>query len=213
MSTEALFVINRDHQIDGDCINSLFRQELMAVGGGKVDVSACVQCGTCTASCELIEHMDMGPRQLIRLVKLGFIDQALKAQSHWICMACKVCTCRCPYGVRVAEVMAALRDYSITYYAVPNFMGKVVGQAKYLPFLFAFPAMIFLAVLAALGNLTVLPSGQIVFSKFMPVIYIETIFLVAVGGAAIAMIAEGCVIGKPCMPSPPHRRASAAYTT
>lgn len=191
VSADSRIVINQDHQIDGDQINSLFRKELIAIGGGEADVSACVQCGTCTASCELIDHMDMGPRKLIRLIKLGFTDQALKAQTHWICMGCNVCTSLCPYGVRVSDVMATLRHYSITYYAVPKFMGRALSDARYLPLLFAFPAIIFLAVLALTGNLTSLPTGQIVFSKFMPIIYIEAIFILAVSAAVVAVIAGG----------------------
>jgi quinone-modifying oxidoreductase subunit QmoC len=87
--------------------------------------------------------------------------------------------------------MAALRDYSITYYAVPTFMGKAVKEAKYLPFLFASPAIIFLAILGWLGNLTALPAGPIVFSKFMPIIYIEAVFSLAVGAAVVAAIVGG----------------------
>ena len=87
--------------------------------------------------------------------------------------------------------MAALRDYSITHYSVPRFMGKAVSEAKYLPLLFAFPALIFLAALAWLGNLTSLPTGQIVYSKFMPTIYIDVIFNLGVGGAVIAAILGG----------------------
>jgi len=87
--------------------------------------------------------------------------------------------------------MAALRDYSISHHAVPEFMGKALSELKYLPFLFAFPALIFLLALAWRGNLTSLPTGQIVFSKFMPIIYIEVVFILAVGAAVVAVLLGG----------------------
>ena len=51
--------------------------------------------------------------------------------------------------------------------------------------------MIFGAVLAWLGHLTALPEGRIVFSKFIPILYIEVIFMLAIGLAMIAAVAGG----------------------
>jgi quinone-modifying oxidoreductase subunit QmoC len=87
--------------------------------------------------------------------------------------------------------MAALREYSIAHYAVPEFMGRAVSEAKYLPLLFAPPTLIFLAVLFLAGNLTSLPAGQVVFSKFVPILYIEITFTLAVGAAILAAVFGG----------------------
>jgi len=124
-------------------------------------------------------------------VQWGLKDRLLADPAVWICHQCNLCNTYCPRDAKPADVMSSLRDYSITHYAVPKFMGKAMSQAKYLPLLFAFPAFIFLAVLASLGNLTFLPTGQIVFSKFMPIIYIEVIFSLGVGAAIVAAILGG----------------------
>ena len=89
--------------------------------------------------------------------------------------------------------MAARRDYSITPYAVPKFMGRALSEPKYLPLLFAIPAIILFLLLGWLGHLTSLPVGQIVYSKFFPIIYIEAIFVAATTlsgiGAVVAVSA------------------------
>ncbi len=84
--------------------------------------------------------------------------------------------------------MAALRDYSITHYAVPAFMGRALSHPRYLPLLFAAPAVIFLAILGWLGHLTSLPEGRIVFSKFLPIAYIEVTFVTCM---VLALIGAG----------------------
>jgi quinone-modifying oxidoreductase subunit QmoC len=87
--------------------------------------------------------------------------------------------------------MATVRDYTIKHYAVPAFLGKAVARPESLPFLFAVPIVILLAVLAGLGHLSPLPEGEIVFSKFLPIGYVEVIFTIAVGFAALATVAGG----------------------
>jgi quinone-modifying oxidoreductase, subunit QmoC len=76
--------------------------------------------------------------------------------------------------------MAALRDYSISHYAAPRVMGRALGEPRWLPLLFAIPAVIFLAILGGLGHLGALPEGRIVFSKFMPILFIEVTFVAAI---------------------------------
>jgi quinone-modifying oxidoreductase subunit QmoC len=87
--------------------------------------------------------------------------------------------------------MAALRDYSISHYAVPPFMGKALGDPRYLPLLFALPTLIFLGVLAWLGHLAALPEGRIIYSKFMPILYIEAIFVAAMALSLTGAAASG----------------------
>jgi len=108
-----------------------------------------------------------------------------------MCHQCGTCNTYCPRDAKPANVMAALRDYSIAHYAVPQFMGKVLNDPMYLPLLFAVPAVIFGAVLAWLGNLTALPEGRIVFSKFIPIMYIEVIFMLAIVLTAIGEVVAG----------------------
>lgn len=72
-------------------------------------VRACMQCGTCTASCPNAAAMDVTPRRLWRLLTTGHEDEALASRSFWLCSSCYACTLRCPRGLPLTDAMAALK--------------------------------------------------------------------------------------------------------
>ena len=72
-------------------------------------VAACMQCGTCSASCPNVAAMDVTPRRLWRLAQLGFVDEMVGTNAFWMCSACYTCTMRCPRGLPVTEIMYALK--------------------------------------------------------------------------------------------------------
>jgi quinone-modifying oxidoreductase subunit QmoC len=161
------------------------------IGLDAHDLTACYQCGTCSAVCPISTADNPFPRKEMVWVQWGLKERVLGNPSIWICHQCGTCNTYCPRDAKPANVMAALRDYSIAHYAVPQFMGRALDDARYLPLLFALPAVIFGAVLAWLGNLTALPEGRIVFSKFIPIVYIEVIFTLAIALTAIGGVAAG----------------------
>jgi quinone-modifying oxidoreductase, subunit QmoC len=161
------------------------------LGLGAHDLGSCYQCGTCSVVCPISTESDPFPRKEMVWVQWGLKDRLMADPSVWLCHQCSVCNTYCPRDAKPANVMAALRDYGITHYAEPAFMGEAVNQLKYLPLLFAAPITILLAVLAGLGHLATLPEGEVVFSKFLPVRVIEAVFTCAVGLAALAAIAGG----------------------
>ncbi|MBI4471082.1 MAG: quinone-interacting membrane-bound oxidoreductase complex subunit QmoC, partial [Acidobacteria bacterium] len=131
------------------------------------------------------------PRKEMVWVQWGLKDRLMADATVWLCHQCSICNTYCPRDAKPADLMAAVRDYSISHFAVPAFMGQALAKPKYLPLLFAVPILIFLSLLAALGNIGSLPEGEIVFSKFFPIIYIEAIFIVAVGAAVAAAFMSG----------------------
>ncbi|HET8578242.1 MAG TPA: 4Fe-4S dicluster domain-containing protein, partial [Methylomirabilota bacterium] len=161
------------------------------IGLDAHDLSVCYQCGTCTAVCPISTADNPFPRKEMVWVQWGLKERALGNASIWMCHQCGTCNAYCPRDAKPANVMAALRDYSITHYAVPAFMGRALGEPRYLPLLFALPAAIFLAVLGWLGHLTALPQGRIVFSKFLPILYIEAIFVAAIALSMLGAAAGG----------------------
>ena len=58
-------------------------------------ISACMQCGTCSASCPNAHAMTLQPRQLWRLLILGLDDEALDSGNFWYCSSCYACTLAC----------------------------------------------------------------------------------------------------------------------
>ena len=71
---------------------------------------ACYQCGKCSAGCPAAPEMDILPNQVIRYAQLGLKDELLSAKSVWVCASCYTCNVRCPKGIKIAEVMEAVRQ-------------------------------------------------------------------------------------------------------
>ena len=69
----------------------------------------CYQCGKCTAGCPMAHAMDVMPRQIVRYMQLGMVDEALESQTVWLCAACGTCYERCPHSVDLTALIEALR--------------------------------------------------------------------------------------------------------
>ncbi len=77
------------------------------------NVRNCYQCGKCSAGCPIAEDMELPPNQVMRLLQLGLVDEALRSKTIWLCASCETCTTRCPREVDLAAVMDALRNLAI----------------------------------------------------------------------------------------------------
>lgn len=73
------------------------------------NVSACYQCGKCTAGCPAGFVYDRQVNQIMRGVQLGLKDQVLNSASIWYCLSCSTCSLRCPNNIDVAAIMECLR--------------------------------------------------------------------------------------------------------
>lgn len=73
------------------------------------NLSACYQCGNCTAGCPGAQVYDRQVSQIMRAVQMGLKDEALKNRSLWLCLSCSTCSARCPNNIDVAAVMETLR--------------------------------------------------------------------------------------------------------
>jgi heterodisulfide reductase subunit C len=76
-------------------------------------LSTCIQCGTCTASCPSAAAMDITPRQMWRMVQLGMVDEVLHSKTMWLCSICYQCQARCPRGIPLTETIAKLKQLAI----------------------------------------------------------------------------------------------------
>ena len=76
------------------------------------NISACYQCGKCSAGCPTAYTMDITPRQVMRGIQLGLKDEILDSTAIWLCVSCQTCSLRCPREIDIAKVMEALRLYS-----------------------------------------------------------------------------------------------------
>ena len=90
---------------------STFQELVEKLTGEKL--SACYQCGKCSAGCPAAYAMDLLPHQAIRLVQLGKKDKVLNSRTIWLCASCQACTTRCPKDVDLAAIMDALRELAV----------------------------------------------------------------------------------------------------
>jgi len=88
----------------------LFFEKLKELSGQ--DVKVCMQCGTCSASCPMMEHMSMSPRKVMHFLQFGLAEPG-QANTCWICASCHTCSVRCPRGIDIARVMEALRQMTL----------------------------------------------------------------------------------------------------
>ena len=74
------------------------------------NLRACYQCGKCSAGCPMAAYMDILPNQIIRFAQFGFEEELVKSEAIWTCVSCLTCNARCPKGVKIAEVIEAIRQ-------------------------------------------------------------------------------------------------------
>lgn len=89
-----------------------FLAEVLATRGGE-RVLECYQCGTCSGSCPVLSYMEHGPRQVMHMIRSGLEEEVLSSPDIWYCVSCYSCACRCPRGIEITEVMAALRSLAM----------------------------------------------------------------------------------------------------
>lgn len=165
------------------------------IAGGGESLKKCFQCATCSVVCNLAPDDKPFPRKEMIYAQWGLKDKLFANPDIWLCHQCSDCTAYCPRGAKPGEVLNAVRKLSIENYSVPSFLGKAVGSPSYLVLLLAVPVVILFIVLASLGhlNLSAIPRGEdggIVYSKFMPEIYIEVIYI-AISAFAAFIFALG----------------------
>lgn len=73
----------------------------------------CIQCGTCSGTCPVVEFMDHTPRRIIGLIRANQKEEVVASNTYWYCSSCYHCTVRCPANIDIAETMYALKRYSI----------------------------------------------------------------------------------------------------
>jgi heterodisulfide reductase subunit C len=77
------------------------------------NVHLCMQCGTCSAVCPMIESMGFTTRQGIHYLQFGMIDEVIDARIGEYCASCHTCQVRCPRGIEVPKVFEAVRLLSL----------------------------------------------------------------------------------------------------
>ncbi|WP_088653954.1 4Fe-4S dicluster domain-containing protein [Geofilum rhodophaeum] len=78
-------------------------------------LSACMNCGICTAVCPAAAYFDYDPRRICQLVQTGEeqeLEKLLKGEEIWMCGQCLSCKARCPRGNVPGYLIQSLRKLS-----------------------------------------------------------------------------------------------------
>jgi len=73
------------------------------------NLQSCYQCGMCSGVCPAAPDMDLSPRQVIELARLGMQEEIAESKTAWICATCLACTVNCPRGFDLSKLMEAIR--------------------------------------------------------------------------------------------------------
>jgi len=98
-------------QLKNEEISSALKQKIEDISG--TNVMKCYQCGKCSAGCPMVDYMEILPHQILRLVQIGTWEEVAGANTPWICAACLTCSVRCPRGVKIAELIEAVRQIAL----------------------------------------------------------------------------------------------------
>jgi len=85
----------------------VFLDKLIKMSGQ--DPSLCIQCGNCSAVCPMVQHMEINPRMIMRLSQLGMEDRLKTLKGYWVCASCHSCGDNCPRGIKIQNLLEALR--------------------------------------------------------------------------------------------------------
>ena len=95
------------------------------------NISACFNCGNCTAICPLSTEENQFPRSMIRYANVGLKDKLLSEKKLWICSACNECSDTCPRNATPGEFMNAARKWAISQYDVSG-ISKLLFKNKWI---------------------------------------------------------------------------------
>ncbi len=91
------------------------------------DVYRCIRCGFCRAVCPVLQEEDMnetvGPRSFV-LTARGLITNELRPSGKmgeliYECVECGACNVKCPPGVKIEEIIGAVRDTLVRSHSKP----------------------------------------------------------------------------------------------
>jgi heterodisulfide reductase subunit C len=95
----------------------------------ETELSGCFQCSRCTGGCTAFKLLELVPNKIMKLVKLGFIDELIGSDIIWTCASCLQCTERCPQRASPYHVIILLRNFAVEQQVrVPEAYLKALSQ-------------------------------------------------------------------------------------
>jgi len=57
----------------------------------------------------VVSNMDLSPRRVIELARLGLEEDIADSKTVWTCASCLTCDVNCPRGLDISRIMEAIR--------------------------------------------------------------------------------------------------------
>ncbi len=153
---------------------------------GAFDVSACFNCGNCTAVCPLSNGDASFPRRLIRYGQIGDRERLLASKEVWLCYYCGECSDTCPRKAEPGEFMASARRFAIASLDVTGISRLLYTSKLFTGLLLAGLSALLALVLLARGGEMKLDHPA--FFQFIPFQVVHDVGLVAILVALSAML-------------------------
>jgi nitrate reductase gamma subunit/NAD-dependent dihydropyrimidine dehydrogenase PreA subunit len=154
---------------------------------GATDISACFNCGVCTALCPLSADGASFPRKMSRYAQLGLRDKLLSSPELWSCYGCSECSDSCPTQADPASFMQAARRYAVASYDRTR-LAYMLATSKIFAVVFI---VALVGVLAAFMYSVHRPAdgSTLAFFDFVPTGFIHTLGVVVMGVVGVAALA------------------------
>ncbi len=162
-------------------------RDVAKFGGG--DVTTCMNCGTCTATCPQSAETGGFPRRIIHLLQVGHREKLAGSLEPWLCYYCGDCSESCPRDANPGETMMAARRYLTGMY---DWTG--LGKRFYVSTWWEIGAI------AAVGLFTVglfalfhgpVVTGRVELNTFAPVKWVEIGDWIMGGVLAFLLLSNG----------------------
>ncbi|NLH40037.1 MAG: 4Fe-4S dicluster domain-containing protein [Elusimicrobia bacterium] len=146
---------------------------------GAFDISACFNCGNCSAVCPLSKEELSFPRVMIRHAQIGDKQSILSSLEPWMCYYCGECSSTCPRDASPGEFMMSLRRYLISEYDITG-ISKIFYRFPYIQnifviFIFAIALITFLKFNGDFGSLAA--KIELVFPFYITLYIISYLFI------------------------------------
>lgn len=81
--------------------------DMLPEGG---NLSLCLSCGACSASCPATGLEDMDPRKFLRMASLGMDEEVTATPWVWQCSMCMRCVANCPMQINIPQLVYHARQ-------------------------------------------------------------------------------------------------------
>jgi nitrate reductase gamma subunit/ferredoxin len=154
---------------------------------GAFDISACFNCGNCTAVCPLSQDNVAFPRRMIRYAQLGQKANVVASRELWLCYYCAECSDTCPRQAEPGEFMASARRFAIAGFDPTTIARRLYTSAAFTWGLLA--AVFALLVVILLAWSPGLPAGRADSGALLTFVPYEAIHWLGIAVGVIAVVA------------------------